>query len=124
MMMDRGKDSFVGVGCSPFEVAGGMASLPERVGGEDVGDFESDEMGGDGGGGGVSPLRRSADSPIALTAASPAATFLETVRISARIVNISWLLPREVGFWRELKSWAKSELVGFRNMMMVSSWGI
>jgi hypothetical protein len=35
-----------------------MASLPERVGGEDVGDFESDEMGGDGGGGGVSPLRR------------------------------------------------------------------
>jgi hypothetical protein len=49
--------------------------LPERVG-EDVGDFKSDEMGGGGGDGGISPLRRSADSSIALMASSPAATFL------------------------------------------------
>jgi hypothetical protein len=95
----------------------------ERVG-EDVGDFESDEMGGGGGGGGISPLRRSADSSIALMASSPAATFLETVCISARIFKISWLLPREVGSWRQLKSWAKCELVVFRDMMMMSCLGI
>jgi hypothetical protein len=42
-MQDRGKDSFVGFGYSPIEVAGGMAPLPELVG-ADVGDFESDEI--------------------------------------------------------------------------------